>query len=276
MQAYYEQSDLYMREILPVPLLSEDDERKLFKLIYKGDDQAREKVLKANLKLVVKITKKYAGLGVSFMDLVAEGNLGLIRASHRFDLTKNCRFSTYASCWIKQYIMRALSNQRKTIRVPVYMVERIGHINKTINRIKGEYDRNPSVEEIAEQVDLSAKKVLEVFNIAKNTYSIHAMLGDGIDFEEVIEDKRAVNAEKMISHAFLHNELVDLMGYLKPREVDILSKRYGFDGGRKMTLKDIGAHYSISRERVRQIEQSALRKLKSMLRQKHIRFDDLV
>lgn len=276
MQAYYEQSNLYMREITSVPSLSEEEEKKLFRRIYRGDRQARDKVVRANLKLVVKIAKKYAGLGVPFMDLVAEGNLGLIRACRRFDLKKECRFSTYASCWIKQFIMRALANQRKTIRVPVYMVERIGRINEIITNLRGRFDHNPSVEEIAQYIDLSTKKVLEVFNIAKKTYSMHELLGEDTEYGELIEDKRAVNAEKVISHAFLHKELVELMGYLKPREVDILSKRYGFDGGHRMTLKDIGGQYAISRERVRQIEQNALRKLKSMLRQKRIRFDDLV
>jgi len=276
MRAFYEQSELYMKEIAPISSLSEQDEKQLFKLIGEGDEEARDKVIRANLKLVVKIAKKYARLGVPFMDLVEEGNLGLIRATHKFDVSRGCRFATYAACWIKQFIMRALANQGKTIRLPVYMVDRIGRIDHIINDLKDKHNRNPTVEEIAEQTNLSNKKVLEVFNIAKKTHSINAMLNEDSDYAEVIEDKRAVHAEKIISSAFLQEELVDLLGHLKPREMDILTKRYGLDGGQTMTLKDIGAQYAISRERVRQIEQGALRKLKKMMRQKRIHYDDLV
>ena len=272
----YVQSDIYMKEIAPIAPLSEAEEKRMFRLVAKGDEEAREKVIKANLKLVVKIAKKYARLGVPFMDLVEEGNLGLIRATHKFDVKRGCRFSTYAACWIKQFIMRALANQGKTIRLPVYMVDRIGRIDHTINDLKDKFNRNPTIDEIAEEVSLSSKKVLEVFNIAKKTHSIHAMLNEDTDFLEVLEDKRAVHTEKVISSAFLQEELVDLLGHLKPREVDIITKRYGLDGGTTMTLKDIGSQYAISRERVRQIEQGALRKLEKMMKQKRIHYEDLV
>ena len=270
----YEQSAIYLKEIGSFPHLDEEEEKKLFRRINQGDEEARQQIIKANLTLVVKIAKKYTRLGVPFMDLVEEGNLGLLRASHKFDATKGCRFATYASCWIKQFIMRALANQGKTIRLPVYMVDRISRIERSIAELSERYNRSPSVEEIAQRTQISNKKVLEVFNIAKKTYSINALLNDEYDYMEVIEDKNAIHAEKVISAAFLQEEIIDLLSHLKPREMDILSRRYGLDGEAAMTLKNIGAMYGISRERVRQIEQTALKKLKKIMKKKRIYYQD--
>ncbi len=273
-QTVYEQSQLNMKEIASFPALTKEEEASIFRRINQGDEEARQQIIKANLRLVVRIAKKYTRLGVPFMDLVEEGNLGLIRASQKFDSTKGCRFATYASCWIKQFIMRALANQGKTIRLPVYMVDRISRIERAIAELKERYNRTPSIDEIAKRTQISPKKVLEIFSIARKTHSINAMLTDEYDYMEVIEDKNVIHAEKVISAAFLQEEIIDLLSHLKPREMDILSRRYGLDGETAMTLKDIGAKYSISRERVRQIEQAALRKLKKIMKSKHIYYQD--
>lgn len=267
-------SEPYIKEISSIPSLDEEEEKELFSRIYKGDEEAGDQIVRANLKLVAKIARKYSRLGVAFMDLVEEGNLGLIRALKKFDVSRGCRFATYASCWIKQFIMRALANQGKTIRLPVYMLDRISRIEHVIADIKDEQNHSPTVEEIAQRTKLSKKKVLDVFSIAKKTHSINAMLTDDYDYSEVIEDKNAIQAEKVVSAAFIQEELIELLSHLKPREVDILSKRYALDGEDAMTLKQIGDLYHISRERVRQIERAALNKMKKMMKRKHISYLD--
>lgn len=265
---------LYLREIGPIPLLSREEERELFEKAGRGNEEAKDMIIKANLKLVVKIAKKYARLGLPFMDLVEEGNLGLMRAAEKFDLTKGCKFSTYASWWIKQFIMRALANQGKTIRLPVYMVDRIAKIERVIGNFKNKNSRDPSIQEIAEMVSLPEKKVVQVFNIARATESISARVGEDQEVIETLQDTSAIQAEKVIANAMLQEELIDLLSHLKPREMEVLSKRFGLDGDAPMKLKDIGAQLDISRERVRQIQQVALRKLKKIMKSKSILYTD--
>ena len=266
--------DIYLRDIRQMPALSREEELELFHRIGEGDEEARKDVIEAHLKLVVKIAKKYSRLGVPFMDLVEEGNLGLLRASHKFDMTKGCRFATYASWWIKQFIMRALANQGKTIRLPVYMVERVNRIEKFTNSYRAKFNQNPTVDEIAEQAQLPREKVLEIFTIAKRTQSLNVLLNDEKEFIDLIEDKTAIHSEQVVAASMLQEEIIDLLSHLKPREMEIIGKRFGLDGERPKTLKEIGAEYGISRERVRQIEEVSLRKLKKIMKKKGIFWTD--
>lgn len=270
----FDSIELYLKDIGDIPRLTDEEEKKLFKKLSRGDKEARNAIVRANLKLVVKIAKKYAKLGLSFMDLIEEGNLGLVRAAEKFDLTKGCKFSTYASWWVKQFIMRALANQGKTIRLPVYMVDRVARIERVIRDFKGKQGRSPSVQEIAEIVKLPEEKVAQVFRIARTTESISAQLGEGQEVIETIEDTSAIHAEKVVANVLLQEELIDLLSHLKPREMDVLSKRFGLDGESPMKLKEIGEQLGISRERVRQIEQVALRKVKKIMKGKRILYSD--
>ncbi len=270
----FDSVELYLKDIGDIPRLTDEEEKKLFKKLSRGDKEARNAIVRANLRLVVKIAKKYAKLGLSFMDLIEEGNLGLVRAAEKFDLTKGCKFSTYASWWVKQFIMRALANQGKTIRLPVYMVDRVARIERVIRDFKGKQGRSPSVQEIAEIVKLPEEKVAQVFRIARTTESISAQLGEGQEVIETIEDTSAIHAEKVVANVLLQEELIDLLSHLKPREMDVLSKRFGLDGESPMKLKEIGEQLGISRERVRQIEQVALRKVKKIMKGKRILYSD--
>jgi RNA polymerase primary sigma factor len=267
--------DLYLRDISAMPELSREQELDLFHRIGEGDEEARKHVIKAHLRLVVKIAKKYSRLGVPFMDLVEEGNLGLLRASHKFDMTKGCRFATYASWWIKQFIMRALANQGKTIRLPVYMVERVNRVEKLINSHKAKHNNNPTVEEIAEQAQLPREKVLEIFSIAKRTQSLNVLLNEEKEFVDLIEDTTSIHSEQVVAASMLQEEIIDLLSHLKPREMEIISRRFGLDGERPKTLKEVGEEFGISRERVRQVEQVSLRKLKKIMKKKKIFWTDI-
>ena len=266
--------EAYLNDIGDIPRLSEQEEKQLFARLGRGDKKARNAIVQSNLRLVVKIAKKYSKLGLPLTDLIEEGNLGLVRAAEKFDLTKGCKFSTYASWWIKQFVMRALANQGKTIRLPVYMVDRIARIERAVRKFKSQFSRNPSTAEIAEMVALPEEKVAEIFQIARTTESISAQLGEGQEVIDTLEDVSAMRAEKVIAHAMLQEELIDLLSHLKPREMQLLSMRYGLDGEPPMKLKEIGDQLNISRERVRQIEQVALHKLKKIMKAKHILYAD--
>ncbi len=266
--------DLYLKEIGRILRLSKEEEAELFHRVNAGDEDARRLIVRANLKLVVRIARKYSRLGVPFNDLINEGNLGLIRASQKFDLTKGCRFSTYASWWIKQFIMRALANQGKTIRLPVYMVERISRIERFVNDFKAKQNRMPTNKEIAEKMQISQDKVAEIFQIAQKTQSINQQLDENFELGDVLEDKNAIHSERVVSTAMLQEEIIDMLSYLKPREMEVISRRFGLDGERSKTLKEIGQMYNISRERVRQIEEVCLRKLKKLMKKKKIFYTD--
>lgn len=266
--------EAYLRDIGEIPRLSEQEERQLFARLARGDKKARNAIVQSNLRLVVKIAKKYSKLGLPLTDLIEEGNLGLVRAAEKFDLTKGCKFSTYASWWIKQFIMRALANQGKTIRLPVYMVDRIARVERAVRKFKSQFGRDPSTAEIAEMVKIPEEKVADIFKIARTTESISAQIGEGQEVIDTIENTSAIQAEKVIAHVMLQEELIDLLSHLKPREMQVLSMRYGLDGEPAMKLKEIGDQLNISRERVRQIEQVALRKLKKIMKAKHILYSD--
>lgn len=266
--------EAYLRDIGDIPRLGEQEEKQLFSRLARGDKKARNAIVQSNLRLVVKIAKKYSKLGLALTDLIEEGNLGLVRAAEKFDLTKGCKFSTYASWWIKQFIMRALANQGKTIRLPVYMVDRIARVERAVRKFKSQFGRNPSTAEIAEMVKIPEDKVADIFKIARTTESISAQLGEGQEVIDTLENTSSIQAEKVIAHVMLQEELIDLLSHLKPREMQVLSMRYGLDGEPPMKLKEIGDQLTISRERVRQIEQVALHKLKKIMKTKHILYDD--
>lgn len=266
--------EAYLRDIGEIPRLSEQEERQWFTRLARGDKKARNAIVQSNLRLVVKIAKKYSKLGLALTDLIEEGNLGLVRAAEKFDLTKGCRFSTYASWWIKQFIMRALANQGKTIRLPVYMVDRIARVERAVRKFKSQFGRDPSTAEIAEMVKIPEQKVADIFKIARTTESISAQLGEGQEVIDTLENTSAIRAEKVIANVMLQEELIDLLSHLKPREMQVLSMRYGLDGEPAMKLKEIGDQLDISRERVRQIEQVGLRKLKKIMKAKHILYSD--
>lgn len=270
----FDSVEAYLRDIGDIPRLSEQEERQLFARLARGDKKARNAIVQSNLRLVVKIAKKYSKLGLPLTDLIEEGNLGLVRAAEKFDLTKGCKFSTYASWWIKQFIMRALANQGKTIRLPVYMVDRIARVERAVRKFKSQFGRDPSTAEIAEMVKIPEEKVADIFKIARTTESISAQLGEGQEVIDTIENTSAIRAEKVIAHVMLQEELIDLLSHLKPREMQVLSMRYGLDGEPPMKLKEIGDQLTISRERVRQIEQVALHKLKKIMKAKHILYGD--
>ncbi len=270
----FNSAEIYLKEIGEIPRLTEEEERDLFRKLARGERGARNTIVRANLKLVVKIANKYAKLGLPFMDLVEEGNLGLVRAAEKFDLTKGCKFSTYASWWVKQFIMRALANQGKTIRLPVYMVDRIARIERVVRKFKNDHGRSPSTAEIAALTKIPEDKVAQVFQIARATESISARLGEDQEVIDTIQDESAIQAEKVVANAMLQEELIDLLSHLKPREMEVLSKRFGLDGETPMKLREIGDQLKISRERVRQVEQSALRKLKKIMKAKRILYTD--
>ena len=236
----FDSIELYLREIGKIPRLSPEEESQLFEKLARGDKKARNAIVQANLKLVVKIAKKYSKLGLPLMDLVEEGNLGLVRAAEKFDLTKGCKFSTYASWWIKQFIMRALANQGKTIRLPVYMVDRVARVERAIMKFKSQQGRNPSIEEISGMVKLPEAKVAQIFKIARTTESISAKLGENQEVIETLQDEGAIQSERVVANAMMQEELIELLTHLKPREMQLLSKRFGLDGEAPLKLREIG------------------------------------
>ncbi len=272
----YDSGKIYLRDIDPIPQLNQEQESKLFEELQQGDETVVEKIIHANLKLVVKIAQKYAYFGVPFMDLVEEGNLGLIRAVKKFDLSRGFRFATYASWWIRQYITRALANQGKTIRLPAFMIGRIARVEEAIMRIRDRKHRRPSIDEIAKETKLPRRKVLEVFSIARRTHSLNALITDELDSMAVLADRKATDSGKAAVEAELREKVASVLRQLKGREKDILLKRFELEGKKPETLKELAAEYNVSRERIRQIEQAALRKLKKILKEEHIdKYEDL-
>lgn len=260
---------LYLRDIGDIPLLSKDEEAKLAKRARRGNKEAKRTLIKANLRLVVAIAKRYAHLGVPFLDLVEEGNLGLIKAVEKYNPCKGAKVSTYASWWIKQGIIRALANQGKTIRIPVYLVEKIVTINKTKQALKHKLGRTPKLREIAKKVKMPIDKVREIEAITQSFSSLHAAIDEeGVgELIDIIEDIDAIPPSRLVSATMLYQDMLDLLEVLNEREQEIVKMRFGLRGDTPKTLQEIGKKYKLTRERVRQIECAAVKKMKAFLKQ---------
>jgi len=267
---------LYLRDIGEIPLLTREEEIKLAKQIQKGSKAARRNMIRANLRLVVSIAKKYANCGVPFLDLIEEGNIGLMKAVEKYDLSKGCKFSTYATWWIKQSIFRGLANLGKTIRVPMYMVEKISTFNKVVQEMTQALGRKPSDDDVAKELEITTKKVREMRDMMKNPSSLYSTIGGDGESEliDVVEDIDAISPDDFVARAMMREDIMDILEQIPEREAKVIVMRYGITDERPRTLEDIGAHLKITRERVRQIEDSAVRKLRKILMEKKRQFHD--
>jgi len=258
---------LYLREIGQVKLLTPQEEIALAARIKKGDKKARELMIKANLRLVVKIARDYDGIGLPLLDLISEGNIGLMKAVERFDPSKGGKLSTYGSWWIKQSIKRALANQSKTIRLPVHLVDKISKMRRVAMRLQEELGREPSDEELAEELGTSSTRVSQMRMAAVRPASLDAPIGDedSNNFAEVVQDENADTPYEMLEDKTVTGMLQEMVKKLDPREATILRFRFGLDGGSEKTLEEVGEKFGVTRERVRQIQNIALRKLRKMI-----------
>ena len=264
---------MYLKEIGQVKLLSADEEVELAKKIAEGDQYAKNKLTEANLRLVVSIAKKYSGRGLHILDLIQEGNTGLIRAVDKFDWTKGNKFSTYATWWIRQAITRAIADQARTIRVPVHMVEVINKATRCNRKLVQELGREPTVEEIAAELNLPVEKIIEANRTAADTLSLDTPVGDEEDTSigSFVEDERTPGPADATSNALLAEALKEILDTLTEREADVLRMRFGMYDGRTHTLEEVGQIFGVTRERIRQIENKAIRKLRHPSRAKKIR-----
>lgn len=264
---------MYLREIGKIPLLSYDKELELAKRILKGDEEAKQELAEANLRLVVSIAKKYVGRGMLFLDLIQEGNMGLIKAVEKFDYTKGFKFSTYATWWIRQAITRAIADQARTIRIPVHMVETINRLIRTSRHLLQQLGREPTPEEIAKEMDMSVEKVMEIQKIAQDPVSLETPIGEEDDSHlgDFIQDEDSPAPQDAASYTLLREQLEEVMKTLTPREAKVLRLRFGLDDGKARTLEEVGKEFDVTRERIRQIEAKALRKLRHPSRSKKLR-----
>ena len=264
---------MYLKEIGTVPLLSADEELRLAKRKAEGDESAKERLIEANLRLVVSIAKRYTGRGMSFLDLVQEGNLGLIKGVEKFDYTKGYKLSTYATWWIRQSVTRALADQARTIRVPVHMVETINKLSKMQRKLTLELGYEPSVTELAEALEMSEDKVMEIMQIAREPASLETPIGeeDDSNLGDFVADSNAVTPEGNVESVMLREHIDALLGDLKERERQVIVLRFGLEDGHPRTLEEVGKEFNVTRERIRQIEAKALRKLRNPVRSKRIR-----
>lgn len=264
---------VYLKEIGRVPLLSSDEEIVLATKMGEGDIAARKRLSEANLRLVVSIAKRYVGRGMQFLDLIQEGNLGLIKAVEKFDYTKGFKFSTYATWWIRQAITRAIADQARTIRIPVHMVETINKVKKVSSQLLHENGHDPSAEEIANKLDMSVEKVREIIRVAQEPVSLETPIGEEEDSHlgDFIPDDEALAPEDAASHILLREQLGSVLSTLTDREEKVLRLRFGLKDGRSRTLEEVGKEFKVTRERIRQIEAKALRKLRHPSRSKRLK-----
>jgi RNA polymerase primary sigma factor len=264
---------MYLKEIGRVPLLSAEEEVILAKKMEEGDDESRRRLAEANLRLVVSIAKRYVGRGMLFLDLIQEGNLGLIKAVEKFDYHKGYKFSTYATWWIRQAITRAIADQARTIRIPVHMVETINKLIRIQRHLIQELGRDPSPEEIAKEMEIPVEKVRDILKISQEPVSLETPIGEEEDSHlgDFIEDEEALAPAEAASFFLLREQLEDVLSTLTPREKKVLQLRFGLDDGRSRTLEEVGQVFGVTRERIRQIEAKALRKLRHPSRSKKLK-----
>ena len=264
---------MYLKEIGRIPLLSIEEETELAKRMAEGDEEAKHKLEEANLRLVVSVAKRYVGRGMQLLDLIQEGNLGLIKAVDKFDYRKGCKLSTYATWWIRQAITRAIADQARTIRIPVHMVETINKLVRVNRQLLQELGREPRHDEIAKAMGVSEEKVREIIKIAQDPVSLETPIGEEEDSHlgDFIADDDAPAPDSMATQAMLKKQLNDVLATLTPREEKVLRLRFGLDDGRTRTLEDVGKEFNVTRERIRQIEAKALRKLRHPSRSKRLK-----
>ena len=264
---------MYLKEIGKVPLLSADEEIELAKKMEKGDEAAKQRLVEANLRLVVSIAKRYVGRGMLFLDLIQEGNMGLIKAVEKFDYRKGYKFSTYATWWIRQAITRAIADQARTIRIPVHMVETINKLIRVSRQLLQDLGRDPTPEEIAEELDMPVGKVREILKVAQEPVSLETPIGEEEDSHlgDFIPDTEMMIPADAAAFTLLKEQLLEVLGTLTDREQKVLRLRFGLDDGRARTLEEVGKEFQVTRERIRQIEAKALRKLRHPSRSKKLR-----
>jgi RNA polymerase primary sigma factor len=258
---------LYLHEIGKIPLLTNDEEYKLAQKILKGDKKAKNRMVESNMRLVVSIAKRYSGRGLDFLDLIQEGNTGLLRAVDKFDPERGFKFSTYATWWIRQAITRAIADQARTIRIPVHMVETINKLLRTQRRMTQELNREPTIEELAEELEMEPSRIEHVMKIKQDVVSLDAAIGKDSDDDDsvigdFIEDEAQASPEEAASVQLLKEQIQNVLSTLSEREQKIIRMRFGIGGGRSHTLEEVGAEFSVTRERIRQIEAKALTKLR--------------
>ena len=259
---------IYLREIGQTPLLTREEEVKLARRIKRGDQAARQQMIKANLRLVVKIAHDYSSYGLPLLDLISEGNIGLMKAVERFDPKKGGKLSTYAAWWIKQSIKRALANQSKTIRLPVHLVDKIARMRRVAMQLAEEFGREPTDEELGEELAMSPSKIAQLRTAAIRPASLDAAVGqeeDGASLGDMIGDESAAMPSDMLSDKNLRKAVMDLLHVLDERELKIITLRFGLDGKKEMTLEEVGRKFKVTRERIRQLQNIALRKIKRAL-----------
>lgn len=264
---------VYLKDIGKVPLLSVEEEIDLAQRMATGDEEAKRKLSEANLRLVVSIAKRYVGRGMLFLDLIQEGNLGLMKAVEKFDYTKGFRFSTYATWWIRQAITRAIADQARTIRIPVHMVETINKLIRTTRLLVQELGRDPTPEEISKEMNITEDRVREIQKIAMDPVSLETPIGEEDDslLRDFIEDNKATTPQDVAAFSLLKEQLLSILDTLTPREEMVLRLRYGIDDGHQRTLEEVGKEFGVTRERIRQIEAKALRKLRHPSRSKKLK-----
>ena len=264
---------MYLKEIGKVPLLTPEEEQELAKRMAEGDEEAKRRMAEANLRLVVSIAKRYVGRGMLFLDLIQEGNLGLIKAVEKFDYTKGYKFSTYATWWIRQAITRAIADQARTIRIPVHMVETINKVIRVSRQLLQELGHDPSAEEIAAEMNMPVDKVRDILKIAQEPVSLETPIGEEEDSHlgDFIPDEDASEPSEAASFSLLKEQLMEVLDTLTPREKKVLELRFGIVDGRTRTLEEVGKEFNVTRERIRQIEAKALRKLRHPSRSKKLR-----